>query len=82
MIRARSAFEVCKNSEPALHAEELEEGMDTRQIYAEDQVSLMDTSCSVPGFSMNVQRCVNLGGVDLWSMARACLILSLTKAAQ
>jgi hypothetical protein len=39
MIRSRVAFEVCKNSEQALHTEALEEGMDTRQIYSEDQVA-------------------------------------------
>lgn len=47
MIRARSAFEVCKNTEQALHTAEMEEGMDMRQIYAEDQVPcfLSPASC-------------------------------------
>ena len=45
MIRARSAFDVCKGTEQALHTETLEDGLDKRQIYAEDQVSLVDVPC-------------------------------------
>lgn len=76
MIRARSAYEVCKHTEQALHAEVLEDGIDLREIYAENQVPCSPSlHASYPGIRLHLgvnwgsyigerkhfQRCVQCG---------------------